>query len=124
MSQLSVNGQALTPTNWTEVLKPSEVERDTLLNLLGDINKMRKWMEKVESYVKEALPSKFVTPEFEYATSYYHFQRTAQSRISLDGDKIKAEMLAELGEDAYKDWLREHSKVTEYFQINIKEIKP
>lgn len=119
-----VKGVELTQTNWTTQLVPAQLERDELLDILGDLNRARKWLDKVEGFVKEALPSKFDTDEFEYATSRYMALRTQQTRVSLDGDKIKAEKLAELGEKDFEVWFKEHSKSTDFYQIKITEVKP
>jgi hypothetical protein len=116
---IAVKGQALTPDNWTQLLVPKELSKEEMNDLLGDVNRQRKFLDKVEGFLKEGILQHFPTDEWEFSTGRYQLTRTAGATVTVDLDKLKAEM----GEEPYKEWFKNHSKRSEWFKITIKAIE-
>ena len=112
---IKVKGETLTYENWRELLKPAQLEKDELVDILGQLNAERKVIEKMEKFLKEAVPTLFDEEEFEYATSKFMVTRVCDTRVSLDTTRIKESM--------DEEWLAGFTRETEYARLTIKELK-
>ncbi len=86
----------------------SNMTDEQLVDALGEVNETVKQFERMAGYYKEALKSRD-GDVFQGRT--YSVMVSSRSRTGLDQTAIKAEM--------GPDWVAEHSKTTEFKQLNI-----
>jgi|SRR5690606_27143570 len=109
---IEVGGQQLTRENWRDILKPSKFTVQEQIDMVGELQEIRKFAGMCEDVLREALKAR----EGEWEDHGLRFQavKLMRSRTGLDSAKVK--------EDMGDEWYNAHCKTTEYEELRITRI--
>lgn len=100
----------------TEIPNLANATPEFLTDELGEVRAQIKKLEKLKDLYSEALQGRArLLGQTKFIGDKYTSEIVQMSRTGLDTAKVKESM--------DEDWVAEHSKTTEYSQVNVKSIE-